>query len=83
MVTKAELHQLIDALPEEAVPEAGRLLNGLHKAGQHELPAKGRKRRARSFDSLAWLVQNARDLGPDVLSEDPHGFAGRRWFENE
>ncbi len=83
MVTKAELHQMIDALPEDAVPEAGRLLDGLRKAGNHEPPAQGRRRRSRSFDSLAWLMQNARDLGPDVLSEEPHSFAGRRWFEND
>jgi len=90
MSVRAELIQLISELPDEALPEAERLLDGLHRRclDRHTMAADGDRPQAAlgaPYSSLDYLIANATDLGPDVSSEDPHGFAGRgkRWFEPE
>lgn len=87
MRTRAELIQLIVELPEEALPEVEQLLAGLQRRCTAIDTESDRPRSAlgQPYSSLDYLIENATDLGPDVSSEDPHGFAGRgkRWFEPE
>ena len=87
MSVRAELMRLIIELPDEALPEAERLLDGLRalSARDAENHLAGVRYDRLGPDALGTALAMATDLGPDVSSEDPHGFAGRdkRWFEAE
>ncbi len=78
MVTKAELHQLIDALPDDALSEARRLLGGLR---QKPSPTPYESSEAVSErpepDALAAALANAAHLGEMFSSRHPHRLAGR------
>ncbi|HZQ37934.1 MAG TPA: hypothetical protein VFD32_18540 [Dehalococcoidia bacterium] len=80
MVTRAELHQILDALPEEALPEAGRLLDGLRQecpASQSDVQRIDAPHERLQPDALAAALASATHLGEQFSSRHPHRLAGR------
>ncbi|HLZ69199.1 MAG TPA: hypothetical protein VKV26_04740 [Dehalococcoidia bacterium] len=85
MTTKAALHQIIDDLPEEALPEAERLLGSLQercRACGSNGSATEEADRGAEPDALASALAHATHLGEEFSSRNPHRLArrGEEWF---
>lgn len=80
MTTRAALHAIIDALPEDALPEAEARLRPLEEDGEAAHNGSGPATDDAADAEPRWfeiLLARSRPLGDEISSERPHDFAGR------